>query len=101
MPSHCSARFALIPALALGFAFSVQPAQADETTEQLDLIDELYAEGEYGDMITELEFLLQEMRGRMGMVYAETFPEPPAGWVAEATENNGGAAQHAAAHEGR
>ncbi len=92
-----SVRLPCLAALCLGTAAvaalaPAMPARADEITDQLGLIEELYAAGDYGEMITELEFVLQDIRGRMGALYAETFPEPPAGWSAEPAQNDGGAA---------
>lgn len=58
-------------------------AVADEIREQLDLAIQLYEEGDLAGTITELQFAIGEIQGRLGSVYALTFPPAPEGWTAE------------------
>lgn len=67
-------------------------AQGDEIREQLDLAIELYEEGDLAGSITELQYAIGEIQGRLGSAYAETFPPAPAGWTAEAPSQEASAA---------
>lgn len=67
-------------ALAVGLALAA-PARADSVTDQLDQARAYYGQGDIAGAIAELEFALQEMRGRLGSAYLATFPEPAPGWT--------------------
>lgn len=69
--------------LAAGLALA-SPALADEVTDQLDQARRYYQEGDLPEAIAELEFALQAMKGQIGRRLLATFPEPPAGWTADA-----------------
>lgn len=68
------------------------PAHADSITDQIEQAKQYYAEGDVSGAIGELEFAIQELRGKLGEAYAATFPEPPAGWTAEDGEADQAAA---------
>ncbi len=67
-------------------------ARADEVTEQLDVVRQLYEEGDIGGAISELQFALEALRDKLTESLAETFPDPPAGWKAGKVERQGAAA---------
>jgi hypothetical protein len=70
------------PMLALGLALVLAgPAHADSVTDQLDQAKLYYGQGDIAGAIGELEFAMQELRGRLGAAYLATFPQPPAGWT--------------------
>ena len=69
------------------------PARAaDGVTEQIDQGRAYYEEGDYADAITELEFAINEIRGKLAGLYADTLPEAPEGWSAGEPELQAGAA---------
>ncbi|MFO1038106.1 MAG: hypothetical protein U1E45_14810 [Geminicoccaceae bacterium] len=72
------------PALTLLLALAALPtaAFADEITDQLDQAKQYYQQGDIPGAISELDFVMQAMKGKIGQVLLETFPEPPAGWTA-------------------
>lgn len=63
---------------------------ANNVSEQIELGLELYQEGSYGEAITELEFAITDIRKLISGRIAETFPDAPAGWTAQATASSGG-----------
>ncbi len=85
-----------IPALSVAvlslLVATTPPVQADEIREQLDLAIELYEEGDLAGSITELQYAIGEIQGRLGSAYAETFPPAPAGWTAEEPSQEASAA---------
>ena len=72
------------------------PAVADSVEEQIRQGLELYQTGELGAAITELEFAISDIRKAMSGRLADTFPDPPAGWTADAAESSAEAAGAAA-----
>ena len=66
------------------------PAWADEITDQLDQARGYYQEGDLTGAISELEFVLQALRGRIGQELLATFPPPPAGWTVETADDGPG-----------
>jgi hypothetical protein len=71
--------------------------KADEITDQIDQGRQYYEQGDLTGAISELEFALQAMRGRIGEQLLATFPEAPEGWTAEDTSDK---SQGAAAFTG-
>jgi hypothetical protein len=69
---------------------------ADPVTEQINQGLELYQSNDYGAAITELEFAINDIRKLMSERIADTFPEPPAGWSAQAAESSSESAGAAA-----
>ena len=67
----------------------VMPASAwaDEITDQLDQARGYYDQGDLTGAISELEFVLQAMRGRIGQALLATFPPAPAGWTIDAADD--------------
>ena len=65
-------------------------AHADSITDQLDQAKKYYQEGDIAGAIGELEFVLQEIKGKIGEAYIATFPEAPAGWTTDAVSQEGG-----------
>lgn len=68
----------LAAALALPLA-----AAADEITDQLDQARSYYDQGDIPGAVSELEFALQALRGKLGAQLLATFPPPPEGWQVE------------------
>jgi hypothetical protein len=64
-------------------------ASADEITDQIDQARTYYGQGDIPGAISELEFALQALRGKIGEQLLATFPEPPEGWRAESADNDG------------
>ncbi len=62
-------------------------AWADEVTDQLDQARGYYDQGDLTGAISELEFALQAMRGRIGQALLATFPPAPAGWTIDAADD--------------
>ncbi|MDX6751484.1 hypothetical protein SH611_16885 [Geminicoccaceae bacterium 1502E] len=79
-------------ALAAALLATPAAAMADSVTDQLDEGRTLYEEGDFAGAITELEFAIKEIRGKVAGQYVETLPEPPAGWTAEPAQQEGAAA---------
>ena len=70
------------PALAVALALVLAaPVRADSVTDQIDQAKQYYGEGDIAGAISELEFAMQELRGKLGTAYLATFPEPAAGWT--------------------
>jgi hypothetical protein len=76
--------------LAVGSAF------ADAVSDQINQGLELYQSDDYGAAITELEFAINDIRKLMSERIADTFPEAPAGWSAQAAESSSESAGAAA-----
>ena len=51
------------------------PARADNVVDQLEAAKKYYLEGDINGAIGELEFVLQEIKGKVGQAYIATFPE--------------------------
>lgn len=65
-------------------------ARADNITDQLDQAKKYYQDGDIAGAIGELEFVLQEIKGKVGQAYIATFPDAPSGWTAgEVTQEAG------------
>lgn len=80
-------RLALTALLLIGAALpAATSAMADEITDQLVQAKTYYDQGDVTGAISELEFALQAMRGKVGQELLATFPEPPAGWTVEAKD---------------
>ncbi|MEK0084309.1 hypothetical protein [Benzoatithermus flavus] len=60
-----------------------QGVSADEITDQIDQARHYYDQGDIPGAVSELEFALQALRGKIGEQLLATFPEPPAGWRIE------------------
>lgn len=58
-------------------------ASADEVIDQIEIGKRYYVEGDYAGAITELEFALNEVRGKLSALFMATMPEPPAFWSAD------------------
>jgi hypothetical protein len=83
---------ALAGGIALALLLAPAAARADSVVEQIQEGLAYYEEGDLAAAIEELEYAIGEIRGRLGGLFAGTLPEPPAGWVADAAESQGGAA---------
>ena len=59
------------------------PAGADSVTDQIDQGKRLYEQGDVGGAVAELEFAVQELKGKQSAAYLATFPTPAAGWTLE------------------
>ena len=59
------------------------PAGADSVTDQIDQGKRLYEQGDVGGAVAELEFAVQELKGKQSAAYLATFPAPAAGWTLE------------------
>ncbi len=66
-------------------------ARAEEFLDQLDLVRELYEEGDIGGAMSELEFARQMLEERLGERFVAVFPEPPEGWRAGEVQRQSGA----------
>jgi hypothetical protein len=66
--------------------------RGDEITDQLDQARGYYQQGDLTGAVGELEFVLQALRGRVAAALAATFPDPPAGWTVEASDDPSSAA---------
>lgn len=66
------------------------PAPADEITDQLEQARQLYEGGDIAGALSELEFAMQAMRGKIGEAMLAAFPVAPAGW--RIAESGGGKA---------
>lgn len=62
-------------------------ASADEITDQLDQARQYYDQGDVSGAISELEFALQAMRGKIGQQLLATFPAPAAGWTMDPADD--------------
>ncbi len=81
----------LLPlALAVLVAGGAAP-RAEDFLGQLDLVRQLYDEGDYAAALTELDFARQMLREKLAEQYAATFPAPPEGWRAEEARSQSGA----------
>ena len=59
------------------------PAGADSVTDQIDQGKRLYEQGDVGGAVAELEFAIQELKGKQSAAYLATFPAAAAGWTLE------------------
>src|SRR3954454_2915000 len=66
-------------------------AHADEVSDQLDQARQYYQDGDVTGAISELEFVVQALRGKIGQQLLETFPAPPEGWTVEKGDDQGAA----------
>lgn len=64
-------------------------ARADEVTDQLDQARQYYDGGDIAGAISELDFVVQALRGKIGQQLLETFPSPPEGWTVEKGDDFG------------
>ena len=80
------ARYGIFLASLLALAL---PARADNVVDQLEAAKKYYLEGDINGAIGELEFVLQEIKGKVGQAYIATFPEAPAGWTAGEVSQEG------------
>ena len=76
--------------LALAAALVLAPlaARADSLTDQLDQARKDYEQGDVSSAISDLEFAIQDLRGKLGAAYLATFPPAPAGWTAQDEKPN-------------
>ena len=58
-------------------------ARADSFTDQLDQARKDYEQGDLSTAIGDLEFAIQELRGKLSTAYLATFPPAPAGWTVQ------------------
>lgn len=59
------------------------PAGADQVTEQIDQALAYYRQGDLAGAVSELEFAIQDIKSQVAGRFVTTFPDPPAGWVAD------------------
>ncbi len=57
--------------------------RAEDFLGQLDLVRQLYEEGDIAGAMVELDFARQALQEKLGERFAATFPEPPEGWEAQ------------------
>jgi hypothetical protein len=71
--------------LALAAALVLVPlaARADSLTDQLDQARKDYEQGDLSTAVSDLEFAIQELRGKLSTSYLATFPPAPAGWTVQ------------------
>jgi hypothetical protein len=67
-------------------------ARGDEIGDQLDQARRYYEAGDLAGAVSELEFVLQALRGRVSEALAATFPGAPEGWTVEAKDDQSGGA---------
>lgn len=84
-------RFAPLLGSAALLALISGSATADEITDQLQQARQLYEEGDIAGALSELEFAMQAMRGKIGEAMLASFPAAPAGW--QIAEGDAGKAQ--------
>jgi hypothetical protein len=68
------------PLTALALLLATGTAGADEITDQLSTARDLYNSGDIASAVSELEFALEALKGRLGAQYLESFPSPAEGW---------------------
>jgi hypothetical protein len=78
----------LFLALPLAGLLAVAQARADSVTDQIDQGKRLYEQGDVGGAVAELEFAIQELKGKQSAAYLATFPPAPAGWTLEEASGN-------------
>ncbi len=81
----------LLPLTLAALLLGGPAARAEEFLDQLDLVRELYEEGDIGGAMTELEFARQMLQERLDERFAAVFPEPPEGWRAGEVQRQSGA----------
>lgn len=83
------------PLLALPLAaglLAAAHARADSVTDQIDQGRKLYEQGDIGGAVAELEFAVQELKGKQSAAYLATFPAAAAGWTLEEASADAAAA---------
>ncbi len=65
---------------------------ADEIIDQVEIGKQHYVEGNYAAAITEFEFALGTLRGKLSALFVATMPDPPVLWTAEEADSNSGTA---------
>ncbi len=65
---------------------------ADEIIDQIEVGKRNYVEGNYAAAITEFEFALGTLRGKLSALFIATMPDPPILWTAEQADSNSGTA---------
>ena len=73
----------LLPLAIAGLLLTGSGARADEFLDQLDLVRQLYEEGDVSGAMTELDFARQLLQDKLGERFVAAFPDPPEGWEAE------------------
>ena len=76
----------------LAGVLAAAPVLADSVTDQIDQGKRLYEQGDVGGAVAELEFAIQELKGKQSAAYLATFPAAPAGWTLEEASGNDAAA---------
>ena len=84
--------------LALAAALVLVPlsARADSFTDQLDQARKDYQQGDLSTAVSDLEFAIQELRGKLGTAYLATFPPAPAGWTGRVQDESAAVCRAAA-----
>lgn len=84
--------FLALPLAAMLLAAAPPPVWADSVTDQIDQGRKLYEQGDVGGALAELEFAVQELKGKQSAAYLATFPAAAAGWTLEQASGNDAAA---------
>ncbi len=62
-------------------------AFADDITDQIDQAKAAYQQGDVAGAVSDLDFAMQALKGKLGEALLTTFPDPPDGWTAEAAKS--------------
>jgi hypothetical protein len=82
----------LAASLALALA-GPTAAVADDISDQIDQAKQAYQQGDIAGAVSDLDFAMQALKGKLGEAYQATFPDPPDGWTADPVKaGEGGAA---------
>lgn len=65
------------------------PAMADQVTDQLDQAKTYYQDGDLAGASNELQFALQDIKAQLAEKYKAGFPDAPAGWTIEDSDDSG------------
>ncbi|HET8534055.1 MAG TPA: hypothetical protein VFL74_00735 [Sphingomicrobium sp.] len=70
---------------------AVSAAKADDVLDQLDGARDLYQKGEFAKAVSELQFVITDIRRKVAAKYIAALPPAPAGWKAGEAESRSGA----------
>lgn len=67
----------------------IQPASADDVTDNIDSGKQAYAKGDLSRAVQELQFAIAEIQKKQGGDYSKLMPKAPKGWTASEVETQG------------
>ena len=79
-----------LPIVAVLLALTLAtPVWADEVTDQIGEARKLYERGKYSEAVKELQFVINEIHGKLSGRFVGSLPPAPPGWTAEEVETQG------------